>query len=401
MSHETDPTDEAGTPRRTVLKTGATSALALATTGIGTAAAGSWEDGDDEDESERTNTPITAGSYPTWLDLEPSEDLDLVDISYAEPQEDGSVAGDGDAYEMFAEMDTDNIDVIVKVGSWEGGTYFSDAAANEENRARFANSLIEDFCRQYDLDGVEINWEFPLEGEGHEQNVTREDDLENYYLLLETVRERFNEAGEEDGQDYLLSLSKPLTPHHAESYDVPRLAELADYAKFQGYSMTGNWAEETSHNAPLFSDNDDDLDVDYHESIHQGVQIWAEAGFPREQMLLGTPGYGKMFHGVEDSENGGLGQSFDEQSGTVEYRNVEEMLDDGFERYWDDVAKVPYIYNSDTDEWASVADLESIFRKAEYVLNEGMAGMQVWELSFDSDDHDIVSTIHDSLRADE
>lgn len=52
------------------------------------------------------------------------------------------------------------IAVTVCVGGWGHSKVFADAVSTEENRKRFAEAL-QNFCRQHELAGVDIDWEYP------------------------------------------------------------------------------------------------------------------------------------------------------------------------------------------------------------------------------------------------
>ncbi len=52
------------------------------------------------------------------------------------------------------------VKVTVCVGGWGRGKLFANAVSTPERRARFADTLAT-FCAQHDLDGVDVDWEFP------------------------------------------------------------------------------------------------------------------------------------------------------------------------------------------------------------------------------------------------
>jgi chitinase len=62
-------------------------------------------------------------------------------------------------------------------------------------------------------------------------------------------------------------------------------------------------------------------------------------------------------------------------------------------RYWDDVAKVPWLYNADKKEWITYEDSQSMRLKGEYVATQNLGGAMFWELSNDD------GTLLGALRA--
>ena len=62
-------------------------------------------------------------------------------------------------------------------------------------------------------------------------------------------------------------------------------------------------------------------------------------------------------------------------------------------RYWDDVAKVPWLYNATKKEWITYEDPQSMRLKGEYIVAQNLGGAMLWELSNDD------GTLLDALRS--
>src|ERR1700757_4742889 len=81
-----------------------------------------------------------------------------------------------------------DLTVLVSVGGWLWSTNFSDMALTAESRAVFIQSVM-DFLAQYQLDGLDIDWEYPgMPGAGP---PFRSVDKQNFTLLLKELRTRF------------------------------------------------------------------------------------------------------------------------------------------------------------------------------------------------------------------
>lgn len=74
--------------------------------------------------------------------------------------------------------------VLLSVGGWGAGR-FSEMAATDENRTRFAED-----CRrvvnEYGLDGIDIDWEYPTQSSANISSSP--DDTKNYTLLMRDLR---------------------------------------------------------------------------------------------------------------------------------------------------------------------------------------------------------------------
>jgi len=91
------------------------------------------------------------------------------------------------------------VKVLISVGGWTDSGEFSDVALTEENRRKFAKSALE-LIKEFNLDGIDIDWEFPVSG-GLPTNKARPEDKENFTLLLKTLREVLSE----ENKDLLLT----------------------------------------------------------------------------------------------------------------------------------------------------------------------------------------------------
>ena len=56
-----------------------------------------------------------------------------------------------------------HLKLMISVGGWSWSNHFSNMAKTEETRRAFANSAV-NFLREYKFDGLDIDWEYPVEG---------------------------------------------------------------------------------------------------------------------------------------------------------------------------------------------------------------------------------------------
>ena len=77
------------------------------------------------------------------------------------------------------------------------------------------------------------------------------------------------------------------------------------------------------------------------------------------------------------------------------YRVIAEtfLKTPAYVRHWDDVAKVPWLYNAEKKEWITYEDPQSMRLKGEYIVAQKLAGAMFWELSNDD------GTLLDALRS--
>jgi chitinase len=113
---------------------------------------------------------------------------------------------------------------------------------------------------------------------------------------------------------------------------------------------------------------------------------------PKDKLVAGVPFYGRGWQGVESPDVWSSG------SGTLRvggYRDIAGtfLKSPDYVRRWDDVAKVPWLYNAARKEWITYEDPQSMRLKGEYIVAQKLAGAMFWELSNDD------GTLLDALRS--
>jgi len=76
---------------------------------------------------------------------------------------------------------------LISIGGWTWSGQFSNVAATYQSRQTFCESAVE-FAVKWDFDGIDIDWEYPVEG-GLGGNIHRPADKQNYTLIMEKMRE--------------------------------------------------------------------------------------------------------------------------------------------------------------------------------------------------------------------
>jgi chitinase len=145
-----------------------------------------------------------------------------------------------------------SLTVLVSVGGWLGSGAFSDVALSAQSRKVFVESAV-DFLRRYDLDGLDVDWEYPgMPGSGH---TFRPEDKRDFTLLLKDLRSRFDREEKATGRSLILTIAAAAFSDylaHTEMKDVQRYADTVNLMTYD-YAMPSVDAI-TSHNAPLFAD---------------------------------------------------------------------------------------------------------------------------------------------------
>ncbi len=270
-----------------------------------------------------------------------------------------------------------DLKILISVGGWTWSGKFYDAASTEKTRTDFAKSCV-DIITEYKLDGVDLDWEYPVAG-GLSTNINRVSDKQNFTLLLKEIRQKLDEQGKIDNKHYLLTIAGGASNYYLNNIEPEKVQQYIDYANIMTYDIHGSWDSYADFNSPLYSNNDNS--PQYKWSIDQSAKAWENRGFSKDKIVVGVPFYGYMFNGVKNINNG-LYQTFQDAK-AVNYNTIttKYLSDADFKKYYHDESMVPWLYNGSS--FISYDDEQSLSSKADYIKSNNLGGVMIWELSHD------------------
>lgn len=279
-----------------------------------------------------------------------------------------------------------HLKLLVSVGGWAWSKNFSNMAADEITRRAFAHSAVE-FMREYGLDGIDIDWEYPVEG-GESHNVHRPEDNLNFTLLMKTVREAFDAAGSEDGKYYLLTIASGQGDNFVRNADLINSVHALDFINIMTYDYSGSWSLFAHHNSPIYDDKAHPGTNAPRNNVRGGALGHLNGGVPNHKLVLGVPHYGKGWTGCPDVGQYDTCEAIPSgtwESGIFDYADVEQnfLNKEGFVRYWNESAKVPYVFNEDTGMFISYNDPTTMMYTSSLIKTLDIAGVMSWEVSGD------------------
>ena len=130
-----------------------------------------------------------------------------------------------------------HLKLLISVGGWSDSQYFSDAAAPAARRESFAASCV-DFVVEQGLDGVDLDWEYPVSG-GAAGTIHRPADKQNFTLLLQELREQLDRQGRRDGKDYALTIAGAAGSWYLNQIEAVKVAAIVDHIFVMGYDLEG------------------------------------------------------------------------------------------------------------------------------------------------------------------
>jgi chitinase len=288
-----------------------------------------------------------------------------------------------------------DLKIILSVGGW-GADNFSDAALTDSTRLQFTNSAI-DVIRKHSLDGIDLDWEYP--GQPGPGIKFRAEDKENFTLLLKMLRTRLDSLSDErrrtGSNRYTLSIASSGDDEYFQNTEMDKLHVYLDWINIMTYDFSGDWSTRTAHHARLYHS------LESGDGAFAAGYVWQHlnAGIPSHKLVLGAPFYGKAWTEVVPDNNGlnQLAGCF--VRGNHSYSMLERAYINqlGYKRYWDEVARAPFLWNEVSRTLIVYDDPASLQEKAQFVKQHGLGGMMYWEHSHDPAEV-LLTTIYKNLR---
>lgn len=288
--------------------------------------------------------------------------------------------------------------VMIACGGW-GADGFSDMAHTAENRKKFVQSVL-DFNRRYELDGLDIDWEYPAIPAAN--TGARPEDKQNFTLLMKELREALNTLKRNQTLTFASAGWKP----YYRNIELLQVMKYVDYMNVMTYDQIGATSPFTGHHTALGRITDEDISGTPAEefvnkrkeamkkrgltygprSAEKIVAFCMDQGVKPEQIVIGAAFYGRAWKGVPSKNNGLYQLNSGAHIGWSAYHQIRKEFesDKNYTRYWDAIAKAPYLYSAKDSIFISYDDTVSVRLKTEYAMEKGLGGIMFWELGNDT-----------------
>ncbi|KAH6914418.1 endochitinase [Coprinopsis sp. MPI-PUGE-AT-0042] len=319
-----------------------------------------------------------------------------------------------------------NVVASLSVGGWGGSRYFSYAVGSERNRTAFVGAIL-DLAKEYELDGIDFDWEYPgMQGMGC--NIVNANDTSNFLSFLQELR------GTQAGADLVLSSAVYVDPFTdasgVPSTDVSGFAQVFDYIAVMNYDVKINEAIGASSRSPM-DDRCAPAGAKWGSAV-TSIEAWHKAGIPLDKLVLGVPGHGHSYfvspaiavsrndssqlnsYPSFSSKNRKLGDRWDGEGsmdvcgvtwgpggvytywGLTEegFLNQDGSVRDGILYRYDECSETPWVYSPDKQVLVSYENERSMAAKGDYIYNTGLRGFAMWETGADRND-----TLLDAIKS--
>jgi len=267
-----------------------------------------------------------------------------------------------------------DIKILLSVGGWGAGGFSNDASTSE-GCLKFAESGYEAY-KILGLDGIDIDWEYPCsDSAGIDASP---DDKYNFTAMIKNLREALPKPA-------MLTIAAGAGEYFIEGTEMEKVQKELDYVQLMTYDMCRG--DMTTHHTNLYSSN-----KNIKNSVDFSVNLFNKAGVPLDKIIIGAAFYSREWKNIKfDGSviNGGLYQKTGNETGFAgsgpKYTDIRDNFinQNGYIKYWDDIAKAPYLFNENNGHFITYDDEESIKYKCEYVKKTGIKGIMYWEHSCD------------------
>lgn len=200
----------------------------------------------------------------------------------------------GDIAEQFEKfVQLKGVKRIVSFGGWADSTdpdkfwIWRDAVETQDNRIRLAENLVK-LVEEYDLDGIDLDWEYPAAPDIPDIPEGRPIDGDNYYKLLALLRVTLP-LGKS------LSIAAPASYWYLKGIPIEDIAGVLDYIVYMTYDLHGQWDSGGEHaQSGCANGNCLRSHVNFTETI-DALSMITRAGVPASQVIVGVTSYGRSF----------------------------------------------------------------------------------------------------------
>lgn len=289
-------------------------------------------------------------------------------------------------------IQNEDLKVAISVGGWTLSEPFHRMSASQQSRATFVNSIIS-FIHKWDLDGVDIDWEFP--GHGGESGQWTKDDGQNFALLIVDMKNALNRLSTITGKNYEVSSAVGATDNYINKIGKHyRLINTAiDNIYLMNYDYFGAWENKLGHQSNLKKSSS----IGSNFSIERAIEQLQLNGLSKDKIVLGVANYSR---GAQAPLYNTSPVSSSQTTYTRVFGSWEDTVIEGYDLFpnmagdnmkgvngWelrtDAEANADYFYNYSNQIFHSIDTPRTAYLKAKYAKDHGLKGAFVWTVEQD------------------
>lgn len=158
------------------------------------------------------------------------------------------------------------------------------------NRVKMAISIA-NFIKKHDLDGVDIDWEYPGAPDLPDIPPASKDDGPNYLAFFVVLKNLLRKRS--------VSIAAPSSYWYLKQFPIQAIGRVVDYIVYMTYDLHGQWDMDNA-NSQEGCDNGNCLrsQVNLTET-KQALAMITKAGVPGKKIVVGVTSYGRSYSMAE------------------------------------------------------------------------------------------------------
>ncbi|KAG1147670.1 hypothetical protein G6F37_005651 [Rhizopus arrhizus] len=346
--------------------------------------------------------------------------LDHIAYAFAEPDAKGNLKGfeSGNLKSVVTQAHKNNVGVSISVAGWSGSIHMSTLLNDVQSRETLVKNVV-NMVQKYSLDGVNIDWEFPNSRDSIACASRNPNDTANLLTFIQLLRKSLDAKYPKVHK--VITVAASVGPFldsngHAVRHFESGWVSDVDYFYLMSYEYNGNWNDVAGPNAAIRGSSRG-------WGVETTVNMWYNAGIPKNKMHVGITFYGKVLKTAQpitatsgmyvklDGHTQIKGDKHDElaadpcpnaqpgYTGEYQWRSIvaNGILENknGWTTYWDEQSQTPYAYHAGSSTFLTYDNPKSFEAKLDYVKSQGLAGFMIWSLEMDDSKHTLLKSIQD------
>jgi len=324
-------------------------------------------------EKSKPSGQIVLGYYPSWERAFPPSKINFKQFThlchaFASTDRNGNVRTGGNlpSRELTTLAHALGVKVLISLGGSDSENRFGAMMKNKAAAERFTSGILQ-LVTDYEYDGIDIDWEFPMNKE----------DSANFTWMAR----RFRDGLDANKKGLLLTAAVSGVNWAGRWLNEKEIAPLFDFLNVMTYDMHGPWGTHAGYNSFIDAYAGDREECRDRCMKGQMTYWMVRKNFPKEKLLVGIPLYGRGFAvkkwGDPIQYNDKVMHPY------VPFKEVTQLLKEGWKRHWDEQAGVPWLSKEGVTELISYDDERSAMLKGGWAAQNGFAGIFFWEISQD------------------
>lgn len=282
-----------------------------------------------------------------------------------------------------------NINKVASFGGWDFSTSQNTynifrEGTNENNRENLANNMV-NFLNEYQLDGLDIDWEYPGAPDIPDIPADSKDSPKNYLEFLKLLRSKMP-------SDKTLSIAIPSSYWYLKLFPITDIQQYVDYMVFMSYDIYGTWDLQKDNSVKCHANKTD---------IINSLKLLDKAHVELSKILGGVTNYGRSYKYSDDNcktincpfSEGGNSRSITNTKGVLADSEISQIDTDGSKnsRWTDDESQCIFMNYDDNCVVSWTEDRNDLI---DFFHGSGLRGTSLWAINYfdhdpsDSDDND-------------